>query len=99
MSQDRGLMIQETMRELAFRNHLRRLAEQRERRQAGRKKKEACTDGAAQTSRQMPLKNLLTNYTTEKEECQDVKSNRPEHTVYGEIRQQERCSDLPVYLL
>ena len=97
MSQDRGIMIQETVNELAFRNHLRNLAEQREMR-AARKKKEACTGGAAQTSRQMPSKNLI-YYTTEKEECQDVKSNRPEHTVYGEIRQQERNGDLPVYLL
>lgn len=98
MSQDRGIMIQETMRELAFRNHLRNLAEQREMR-AARKKKEACTGGAVQATRQMPLKNSLSNYTTEKEECQDVKSNRPEHTVYGEIRQQEQCRELPVYLL
>ena len=98
MVQDRGLMIQETMRELAFRNHLRRLTEQREM-QAARKKKEACTGGAVQASRQMPLKNSLINYTTEKEECQDVKSNTPGHTVCGEIRQQVQCRELPVYLL
>lgn len=98
MVQDRGLMIQEAVSELTFRKHLRNLAMQREMR-AARKKKEACTGGAVQASRQMPLKNSLINYTTEKEECQDVKSNRPEHTVYGEIRQQERYGDLPVYLL
>lgn len=99
MSQDRGIMIQETMRELAFRKHLRELAEQRERRQAGRKKKETCTGGTVQASRQMPLKNSIVNYTTEKEECQDVKFNAFGHTSGREVRQQERCSDLPVYLL
>ena len=97
MVQDRGLMIQEAVSELTFRKHLRNLAMQREMRVA-RQKKEACTGGAAQASRQMPSKNLI-YYTTDKEECQDVRSNTPGHTVYGEIRQQVQCRELPVYLL
>ena len=62
-------------------------------------KKEACTGGAVQATRQMPLKNSLINYTTEKEECQDVKSNRAQHTADEEIRQQVQFRELPVYLL
>ena len=94
MTDERGVAVNEVMRELAFRNHLRRLSEQRERR-AVRKRKEGCIAKTKQPSNHKPL----FNYTTEKEECQCVKSNRPEHTVCREIRQQERNGDLPVFLL
>lgn len=99
MAQDRGLMIQETVSELAFRNHLRNLAKQRERQaalRAAKQKKEGCT---AETEQPSNTKNSINNYTTKGAKCQDVKSNTPEHTVYGEIRKQEQHANLPVYLL
>ena len=37
-------------------------------------RKEACTDGAVQTSRQMPLQSIL-NYTTKGAECQYAKND------------------------
>lgn len=60
-----------------------------------RKRKEADTAATVTTSSDVNVKTTLYNYTTNKEECQDGTSG---DNSGGEIRQQ-RCSELPVYLL
>ena len=71
---ERGVAINEVMRELALRNHLRKLAAQRDRQYAlkkSREKKEACTAATEQTSsiKNMQLK-IHTKDTTKDAVCQ-----------------------------
>lgn len=92
-NQDRGFMIAETVAAINFEYHLKMLAKQRER----RKKEKAYTEGAVQTSSE--VKNTFFNYTTDEEECQDVKSDTPGDITGGEVWQQGPGRELPVHLL
>lgn len=68
---NRGVAVNEVMREFALRNHLRKLAAQRDRRAAQKKKKETCTAATEQASsiKNMQLK-IHTNDTTKGGVCQ-----------------------------
>ena len=96
MKKERGMAINEVMSELAFRNHLRKLGEYRDRQTKRRERKEACTEGAVQTSSGSCSKKTCSYYTTDKEACQDDASR---NSPGGEIGQPSRQSGLPVHLL
>lgn len=101
MSTKRGLMIQEVVSAMNHEHYLRQLAKQRDNhmaRKRARQRKEADTAATVTTSSDVNVKKSFNNYTKESEECQYVKSDTPGDTPGGEVRQQ-RCSELPVYLL
>lgn len=71
MKQERGVAIHDVMRELAFRNHLRKLAEDRDRQVKRRKKKETCTAATEQVSSiKKYATKIHTNNNTTGEICQ-----------------------------
>lgn len=89
-------MIQKAVRDMKFKEALRKNEEYRNRK--FQQKKKADATAIATTSGDVNVKNTFNNYTTEQEECQDVKSDTPGDTSGGEVRQQRRA-ELPVYLL
>lgn len=70
MGNQKGAAINETVQAMKFNEHLRKLAEDRDRQVKRRKKKEACTDGCVQTSNVNQQINLLNNDNTMKKVCQ-----------------------------
>lgn len=91
-------MIQEAVRDMKLKEALRKNEEYRNRKFA-QKKIEADATATATTSNDASIKTTLGNYTTEQEECQDVKSDTPGDTSGGEVRNQGPCRELPVHLL
>lgn len=97
---ERGYAIQEAVSAMNHEHYLKQLARQRDNRMAQkRKKKEADATAIATTSGDIDGQNYVNNYTTDEEECQDVKSDTPGDTSGGEVRQQGIDGELPVHLL
>lgn len=93
---ERGMNIHDAVRDMKLKEALRKNEEYRNRK-FRQKKEKAYTEGAVQTSSE--VKNTFLNYTTDEEECQDVKSDTPGDNSGGEVRQQGSDSELPVHLL
>lgn len=97
---ERGYVIKEAVSAMNHEHYLRQLARQRDNRMAQKhKKKEADTAATVTTSGDIDVQNYANNYTTDEEECQDVKSDTPGDTSGGEVRQQGPDRELPVHLL
>ncbi len=97
---ERGMMIQEAVRDMKLKESLRKNEEFRNRKfQQKYKNKEADATAIATTSVHINGQNLLNNYTTDEEECQDVKSDTSGDNSGGEVRQQGIDGELPVHLL
>ena len=93
---ERGLMIQEAVRDMKLKESLMKNEEFRDRKYQ-QKKEKACTEGAVQTKSE--VKNTFLEYNTDEEDCQDVTDDTPGDSSGREVRQLGRGAELPVHLL
>lgn len=95
---ERGMNIQDAVRDMKLKEALRKNEEYRNRK-FRQKKEKADTAATVTTSGDIDDQNYVNNYTTDEEECQDVTSDTPGDTSGGEVRQQGPDRELPVHLL
>ena len=81
-SQERGFMIAEAVSAMNFEYHLKLLARERDRR-TKRKKKEACTGGAAQTSQDLSANKTYIHYRGKGGICQEGRQDNPSTVFDG----------------